>query len=141
MTSSSTPPTTGLHHVALKTRDWERSASFYREHLGFTLKISWTMPNGLRAAMFDMGGGQYLEMFEDPDFTPSPDGALIHLAVRTTDVDGATARVRAAGMRVTVEPKDVTIQTTNDFGPVPVRLSFFIGPNGETWEFFQNERT
>lgn len=136
-----TTPSTGLHHVALKTKDWERSLDFYREQLGFTLKVTWTMPTGKRAAMLDMGGGQYLEIFEDPAYTPAPDGALIHLALRTADVDIATARVRDAGMRVTVEPKDVTIQTTNDYGPVPVRLSFFIGPSGETWEFFQNDRT
>jgi glyoxylase I family protein len=134
-------PATGLHHVALKTRDWDRSTAFYRDVLGFTLKISWTMPNGLRAAMFDMGGSQYLEMFEDPAYTPSPDGALLHLALRTNEVDAATARVRAAGMRITIEPKDVVFDTTNGFGEVHIRLSFFIGPNGETWEFFQNERT
>ncbi len=43
---SSLPPTAGLHHVALKTRDWDRSAAFYQDVLGLTLKISWTMPNG-----------------------------------------------------------------------------------------------
>ncbi len=140
---SATPPpsTIGLHHVALKTKEWDRSLSFYGEQLGFVTTITWTMPTGKRAAMLDMGGGHYLEVFEDPAYTPAPDGALIHLALRTADVDAATARVRDAGMRITVEPKDVTIETTNGRGPVPVRLSFFIGPNGETWEFFQNDRT
>lgn len=136
-----TPPTVGFHHVALRTKQWDESVRFYCDQLGFTPKIIWNLPTGFRAAMLDTGAGHYLEVFEDPHYTPHPDGALIHLALRTADVDAATAKIRAAGMRVTVEPKNVTIQTTNGAGSVPVRLSFFVGPNGETWEFFQNELT
>lgn len=131
----------GLHHVALKTKDWDGSVAFYRDVLGFVPKITWTTVAERRAGMFDTGGGNYLEIFEDPDYTPAADGALLHLAIRTASVDDATKRVRAAGMRVTVEPKDVVIQTTNDAGPVPVRLSFFEGPNGEVWELFENALT
>lgn len=134
-------PRLGFHHVALRTRQWDDSLQFYCDVLGFTEKIAWIQPSGFRAVMLDTGAGHYLEVFEDPAFTPNPDGALIHLALRTEDTDAATARVRAAGMRVTVEPKHVTIQSTNGVGPIPVRLAFFAGPNGEIWEFFQNEIT
>ena len=91
--------------------------------------------------MFDTGGGAYLEIFENHVDTPAPGGVLFHLAIRAKDVDAVTGRVRAAGCKITVEPKDVTIQTTNGAGPVPVRLAFFEGPNGEIWELFQNELT
>lgn len=131
----------GLHHVALKTGDWARSLSFYTEVLGFVPRITWNMANGGRAGMFDTGEGNYLEIFEDPAYQPAPHGALLHLAIRTSDVDAATARVRAAGMTITMEPKSIDIATTNGVGPVPVRISFFQGPNGEDWEFFQNELT
>ena len=133
--------TTGLHHVALKTRSWEASVAFYKSVLGFTEKILWAYPDGNRAGLLDTGGGSYLEIFEDKFFTPATNGALQHLALRTKTLDADIARIRAAGCKITVEPKDVTIQTTNGVGPVPVRIAFFEGPNGEIWELFQNELT
>ncbi|MFH1496433.1 MAG: VOC family protein [Verrucomicrobiota bacterium] len=131
----------GLHHVALRTKDWDGSVAFYRDVLGFASRITWGDRPGQRAGMFDTGGGNYLEIFEDRDYAPSANGALIHLALRTASVDDTTARVRAAGMVVTVEPKSVNIHTTNGAGIVPVRLSFFEGPNGEVWELFENTLT
>ncbi len=131
----------GLHHVALKTKSWDASLSFYKGVLGFTEKILWAYPDGNRAGLLDTGGGSYLEIFEDRNYTPAPNGSLLHLALRTKTLDADIARIRAAGSKITVEPKDVTIKTTNGVGPVPVRIAFFEGPNGEIWELFQNELT
>ena len=131
----------GFHHVALKTKSWEASLAFYKNVLGFSEKILWAYPDGNRAGMIDTGGGNYLEIFEDRNYIPAPDGALLHLALRTTRLDEVVARVRKAGCKITVDPKDVTIKTTNGVGPVPVRIAFFEGPNGEIWELFQNELT
>ena len=131
----------GLHHVALKTQAWDASVEFYKGTLGFVEKIIWAYPDGNRAGMLDTGGGNYLEIFEDRNYTPTPNGALLHLALRTTNIDAVIKRVRAAGSKVTIEPKDVTIKTINGVGPVPVRIAFFEGPNGETWELFKNELT
>jgi catechol 2,3-dioxygenase-like lactoylglutathione lyase family enzyme len=130
----------GIHHVALRTRHWDASLAFYKDVLGFAEKITWSYPDGNRAGMFDTGGG-YLEIFESSGEIPAGAGILFHLAIRAKDVNAVTERVRAAGCKITVEPKDVTIQTTNGAGPVPVRISFFEGPNGEVWELFQNELT
>jgi len=130
----------GFHHLALKTRDWDRTMAFYREILGFTVKIVWrTSPE--RAAMLDAGDGNYLEVFEDLAFVPSPNGVLIHFALRTTRLDAVAARVRASGAKITMEPKDVTIATTNGAGLVPIRIFFCEGPSGEVIEFFQNTAT
>jgi glyoxylase I family protein len=131
----------GLHHVALKTKSWDASLAFYKGVLGFTEKILWAYPDGNRAGMLDTGGGNYLEIFEDRNYTAVPNGALLHLALRTKTLDADITRIRAAGCKITVEPKDVTIKTTNGVGPVPVRIAFFEGPNGEIWELFQNELT
>ena len=73
----------GFHHVALKTGDWDASVTFYTATLGFTHRLGWTMANGHRAAMLDVGDGAYLEIFEDPDYQPADNGALLHLAIRT----------------------------------------------------------
>lgn len=128
----------GIHHVALKTKNWDASVAFYKDVLGFAEKITWAYPDGNRAGMFDTGGGSYLEIFENQTETPAVGGVLFHLAIRTNHVAHITDRVRAAGCKITVEPKDVTIQTTNGAGLIPVRLAFFEGPNGEVWELFEN---
>ena len=102
---------TGFHHVCIKTRDWDRTLAFYVTALGFTEKITWRTAPN-RAAMFDTG----------------------HL-------DHVAERVRATGAQITTEPKDVTIATTNAHAPVPIRIFFCEGPNGEIIEFFQNTLT
>jgi catechol 2,3-dioxygenase-like lactoylglutathione lyase family enzyme len=130
----------GFHHVCVKTRDWDRTMTFYQTVLGCTAKIAWrTAPQ--RAALLDTGGGNYIEVFEDLQYAPQPDGAILHVAFRTTRLDAVAARVRESGAKITVEPKDVTLATTNGAGPVPIRIFFCEGPSGEVLEFFQNSAT
>jgi glyoxylase I family protein len=134
------PLISGFHHVCIKTRDWDRTLAFYVNTLGFTEKITWrTAPN--RAVMLNTGDGNYLEVFEDLAYIPAPDGAVLHFALRTTRLDEVAALVRATGAKITVEPKDVTIATTNAHAPVPIRIFFCEGPSGEVIEFFQNSLT
>lgn len=131
---------TGFHHVCIKTRDWDSTRHFYCETLGFTEKISWrTAPN--RAALFDAGNGNYVEVFEDLAYLAAANGAVLHFALRTTRRDQVAARLREAGVKITMEPKDVTIPNTTAVGPVPIRIFFCEGPNGEIIEFFENSLT
>ncbi|MSU22542.1 MAG: VOC family protein [Opitutus sp.] len=130
----------GFHHVCVKTRDWERTMRFYRDTLGCTEKIAWRAAPE-RAVMLDSGDGNYLEIFEDLTYTPAPNGAVVHFALRTTRLEEVAARVRAAGAKITMEPKDVTIATSHGAGPVPIRIFFCEGPSGEVIEFFQNTLT
>src|SRR3954471_16149697 len=132
----------GFHHVCIKTRDWDRTMRFYQETLGCTVKIAWNFRDtGRRATMLDTGDGHYIEVFEDPDFAPTPKGPVLHFALRTTKLDDVAARVRSAGAKITVEPKDVALATTNGAGAVPIRIFFCEGPSGEVIEFFQNAIT
>jgi glyoxylase I family protein len=130
----------GLHHVAIKTRDWDRTMDFYQGLLGCAVKIAWGQAPK-RAVMLDTGGGSYVEVFEDASHQPGPNPAWLHFALRTTKLDEVTERCRSWGAKITLEPKDVPIATTNIPGPVPVRISFCEGPNGELIEFFQNSAT
>ncbi len=130
----------GFHHVCMKTRDWDATMRFYKDTLGCTEKVAWrTAPQ--RAVMLDAGDGNYIEVFEDIPATAAPVGPINHFALRTTRLDEVAARIRAAGYKITVEPRDVTIATTNGVGPVPVRIFFCDGPNGESIEFLQNSVT
>jgi glyoxylase I family protein len=130
----------GFHHVCVKTRDWDATMRFYKDVLGCTEKVAWREAPQ-RAVMLDTGDGNYLEVFEDAAYVGAPNGAIYHFAFRTTQLDAVAERVRAAGFKITVEPRDVTIATTNGLGPVPVRIFFCDGPNGESIEFLQNEKT
>jgi len=134
------PLISGFHHVCIKTRDWDRTLAFYCGTLGFKEKITWRAAPQ-RAVMLDTGDGNYLEVFEDLAYTAAPDGAVIHFALRTTRLDEVAALVRATGAKITMEPKDVTIATTNAHAPVPIRIFFAEGPGGEVIEFFQNSFT
>jgi glyoxylase I family protein len=137
-----TPMISGFHHVCVKTRDWPLTMRFYKDVLGCTEKIAWNFrETNRRAVMLDTGDGNYIEVFEDPDYKPTPNGSVVHFALRTKHLDELASRIRAVGARITIEPKDVTIATTNGVGPVPVRIFFCEGPSGEVIEFFQNELT
>jgi glyoxylase I family protein len=130
-------PGCGFHHVAIRTADWERSLRFWQEAMGFHTAVQWgEAPR--RAVMLDTGDGNYLEIFErDPTPEPVPsEAAILHFCFRTDDCDAALERARAAGAQVTMEPKSLT-----PFGnpPIPIRIAFFKGPDGEICELFQNE--
>lgn len=130
----------GFHHVCMKTRDWDATMRFYKEGLGCTEKIAWnTAPK--RAVMLDAGDGNYIEIFEDLAWAPAPTGPIAHYALRTTRLDAVVDHLRAMGVKITLEPRDVDIQTTNGRGTVPVRIAFCDGPNGESIEFLQNTLT
>lgn len=120
----------GFHHVAIRVHDFDASVKFYTEVLGFTERVRWG-DGDKRGILLDTGDGNYLEIFAGGTPGPKPEGAFLHLALRTDNVDAAVGVARAAGMEVTVEPKDVSL------GPVTARVAFFKGPDGEIIELFQ----
>jgi glyoxylase I family protein len=128
----------GFHHVAIRSSNFDQSVKFYTEALGFKEKIRWG-EGSKRAIMLDTGDGNYLEIFANGTEGPKPEGCIIHFALRTDNCDQAVERARSAGALVTIEPKDVVIQSVPQ--PTPVRLAFCKGPDGEVIEFFQNQST
>lgn len=134
----------GFHHVAIRSRDFDKTVGFYTHVLGFTPKINWQQAPK-RAVMLDAGDGNYLEVFEDLDSPPgsgdgpSGGGPILHFALRCDDTDAAIKRVREAGCEVTMEPTDIDIDAQEQ--TVPIRIAFCKGPDGELIEFFQNELT
>src|SRR3954447_23135179 len=90
----------GFHHVAIRARDWDASVRFYTQALGFVEKIRWG-EGPKRAIMLDTGDGNYLEIFANGSAEPKPEGAIIHFAIRTDNVDAAVERARSAGAEVT----------------------------------------
>lgn len=142
MSDTQSPPrpktAPGFHHIALRVTEFEATLRFYQDGLGFVRVYGWGEGDS-RAAMLDTGDGNYLEVFAGGKRAPGaepPEGALLHFALRTSDVDGAYDRALAAGARSQIEPKDVMLAGEP---PVPVRLAFVRGLDGEVIEFFQND--
>jgi glyoxylase I family protein len=125
----------GIHHVALRVKDFEKSIAFYSTVLGCVEKVRWNEAPK-RIALLDTGNGSYVELFESGTKAPTAEDAFWHIAFRVKDADGALERCRAAGCEVYVEPK--TLSNLGGRG-IEVRLSFCKGPDGELIEFFQTD--
>ncbi len=123
----------GVHHIAIRARDFEKSLAFYAA-LGMQPTMTWGEGDG-RAAMLDAGNGTAVELFAGGPETPKPEGAWTHLAFRVDDCDAAFNAAVAAGATVTLAPKEMTIPAVPT--PLHVRLAFVLGPDGEVLEFFQ----
>jgi glyoxylase I family protein len=122
----------GFHHVALRSADFDASVAFYTSVLGFREALRWGDGDG-QAIMLDAGQGACLEIFAGGDGKAADGRPILHFALNCEDVDGVIARVRQAGMDVTMEPKDVDIPSQP---PTGVRIAFFKGPDGELVELF-----
>ena len=124
----------GFHHVAIKVANFDKSVEFYTRAMGFTEHARWGEGDA-RAILLDCGDGNFFEIFAGgPAEAPASNaGPLLHVALRSDDVDGAIARARAGGAEITMEPKDVTIPSNP---PMPVRIAFCRAPGGEVIEFF-----
>lgn len=131
-----------LHHVAVRTHDLAKSVAFYTGVLGMKVVTAFK-PDDRSFVHLDTGDGSLLELMQDdkPIEMPAERGVHWHLCFGTTRIEEAMAAVAAAGMKVTVPVKSVTLMNTvtNPPTPLPVKVAFFIGPSGELVELFQNE--
>ena len=123
----------GIHHVCIKCRkdEIEKVKHFYGELLGLPILRSWGEPD-LEGFMFETGVG-LVEVFTNAEDELSQ-GSIRHFSFKTSDVDQCVKIVRESGYQITVEPKDVVIDSNP---PFPIRVAFCIGPVGEEIEFFQ----
>lgn len=125
----------GFHHISLRCKDIEKSIKFY-EALGCVKVAEWEGKVG-KIAMVDLGDGGRIELFsggvEDKVESDTQSGEWFHLALKSDDPDAAFATAIAAGATEKFAPYDMVIKSEP---PMPVRLAFVYGPNGEVIEFF-----
>ena len=129
-------PNIGIHHLALSAVDFDKSIKFYTEGLGFEIVAEWGEGTG-RAALLDIGNGSHFEIFANGNANVQQDAKFAHFAFATTNPDLAYENAMAAGAAIHdsfPEPKTLDIPATP---PLPVRIAFVKGPDGEILEFFK----
>lgn len=123
----------GVHHIALKATDFDRSLAFYKA-LGLKELNRWGEGDG-RAVMLDLGDGNRIELFAGGEKSSDDDKRFFHLALRADDVDAAYNIALEAGALPRTEPK--TVSPDGAVPPMTMRIAFVFGPDGEILEFFK----
>ena len=126
-------PNIGVHHLALSAVDYDKSIKFYTEGLGFELVAEWGEGTG-RGSLLDIGNGSHFEIFANGTANEQKDAKFAHYAFATSNPDLAYSNAMAAGAASQMEPKSLEIPANP---PLPVRIAFVRGPDGEVLEFFK----
>lgn len=119
----------GIHHVAFKCETQEQYNEmiyFYHELLELPILRKWD--TGIHLVFFN----SCIEIFLDGTKLAG-EGCIRHFAFGTDHVDEIVEKVRDAGYKVIVEPKDVDMKTDPVF---PIRIAFIEGPLHESIELF-----
>lgn len=130
---------TGFHHVAVFSRDYGRAVDFYKRVLGLKQRVEFVY-NGRRVSLLDVGtSGEYIEVFEAPEKAKDSDGRWEHIALRSDDVAGVLARVKAEGYEVTMQPTTAELDTHVGPKPFVIHIAFFRGPDDVLIELFEEK--
>lgn len=130
------PEICGIHHLSIKAtnkEDYEKAYDFYNNILALPVAMKWGPEGCPKNVMFSTGGGFVELLFQDQP-KEAGYGSIKHLAFEVKNTDECVNAIIENGYKVTVYPKDVTL---NCEPPMRIRIAFCIGPMGEEIEFFQ----
>lgn len=137
----------GLHHIAIRAKNFDTTLKFYVEGMGFSLSHSWDLPafNLKRAAMLESAdGNSYIELYDEEADIPAQgrkkktgeefvQTALLHICMRVADCEAAYHQALGAGAKPYIEPMLLSLGNP----VVTVRNSLVYSPNGEVIEFLE----
>jgi catechol 2,3-dioxygenase-like lactoylglutathione lyase family enzyme len=115
----------GVHHVHLRAPDPGVALKWYADAFGGTIGRMKDRIDGI-----DYGGIWVL--VQKGETTPSTGHAIDHLGFRPVNVDAAVAALKAKNVRVTTEPRPLTLPSG-----ASMRLAFIEGPEGARIELVQ----
>lgn len=120
---------TALQHIGIPTDDTEKTVRFY-ESLGFSLLCQTKNPSTGGEVDFLRLKNLTVEIWADTSAGKA--GAIDHIALNVTDVDGAFQEMKKSGFHLL--DKSVRFLPFWDHG---IRFFTIEGPNGERIEFNQ----
>jgi catechol 2,3-dioxygenase-like lactoylglutathione lyase family enzyme len=115
----------GLHHVHLRAPDPAAALNWYKDTFGGTIAKLKDRIDGINY------GGVWL-LVQKGEATPSQGHAIDHLGFRPVNVDAAVAALKAKNVKVTTEPRPLTLPSG-----ISMRLAFIEGPDGVRIELVQ----
>ena len=130
---ANTPAIKGLAHICVYTKDIAKSLAFYTDTLGFKLIHQTNLDSGFKFVMVRQGTC-IIEILEPKDANKTPprtDGVIAHIALEVTDINATFENLKAKGVKFNT----AVMEDPNIFGGV--KIAFFRGPSGETFELFQ----
>ena len=128
-------PAASIHHVALSVKDYDRSNNFYCQVLGMTCINEWEF-QGKKLCFLDVGNGSYLELHSDAGDNLSQGQRYLHFCIHTSDLEKAYAHAVEHGATPNRPPFDFVINSHPK--PMPVKVAWLSGPDGEEIELFQH---
>ena len=121
---------TGLAHIGIRVRDMAASLKFYTEVLGFE-KTGEQMFGTSHLAFLNIGTC-ILELIEGAKYEERTAGQVDHIAVEVKGIEALVEKLKAQGVQFLSD--EVCVAPTLLDG---VKNIFFVGPDGERFEFFE----
>ncbi|AJA48274.1 glyoxalase-like domain-containing protein [Clostridium pasteurianum DSM 525 = ATCC 6013] len=122
----------GVHHIALKVKNFDNTIKFYTEGLGFKKYLCWEQ-NGNRVSFLSAGGNSFIQIFEDDSKEDISNATYTHMAFYTKNCEEAIKAAKNAGAKVK-GPIEIKIPSNPD---IIMRTAYCKGPDGESIEFFE----
>ncbi|WP_027092871.1 VOC family protein [Cohnella thermotolerans] len=124
-----------IEHVGIMASNLEASIRFYTDVVGLEHLETMTHTNGvIRLAFLSFPGHRdtEIELIEGYTGQVAPEGKVHHVAFAVDDIEQEYRRLQSLG----VNGLDAELTTL----PNGSRYFFFLGPDGESIEFFQSTR-
>ncbi len=124
-----------LHHVALSVKDYEKSKDFYCHAFGMICVNEWSF-QGKQLCFLDVGNGCFLELHSSLDQEEKHGNQYLHFCIHTSDLEKAYHNAVAHGATPNRPPFSFYIDSKPV--PMPVKVAWLYGPDGEAIELFQH---
>ena len=121
---------TGLAHIGIKVRDMAASLKFYTEVLGFE-KTGEQMFGTSHLAFLNIGTC-ILELIQGAQYEERSAGQVDHIAVEVKGIETLVEKLKAQGVQFLSDEVNVAPGLLDG-----VKNIFFVGPDGERFEFFE----
>ena len=114
-----------LDHVHLSSLDPFATAQWFADNFGAEVTNPWTEPNGIGHVMVNLKGANiFIKGRADAPVAESNAAStygLEHIAILTTDIDGAAADLKANGVKFVLDVSPTLLPN--------IRHAFLLGPD------------